>query len=153
MIKNRNTESRFTPLDKDYPSCDDVYVDFFVYCDFETIKDRFPANFIPTDQVTAGKPRVSKTGKIMVPKISNWTISSDKIINSKDARDHIDYVLDIIYPQKEHILKLQEDFIMSMKCVWFAKGISGGPAVWPEQMSRLSELNLELGFSFYPEDW
>ena len=30
MIKNRNTESRFTPLDKDYPSCDDVYVDFFV---------------------------------------------------------------------------------------------------------------------------
>ncbi len=123
MIKNRNTESRFTPLDKDYPSCDDVYVDFFVYCDFETIKDRFPANFIPTDQVTAGKPRVSKIGKIMVPKISNWTISSDKIINSKDARDHIDYVLDIIYPQKEHILKLQEDFIMSMKCVWFAKGV------------------------------
>ena len=153
MIKNRKSKSRFTPLDKDYPSCDDVYVDFFVYCDFETVRDYFSSDFTPTDQVTAGKPRVNKTGKIRIPKLSHWTISSDRIIDSKDARDHIDYVLDIIYPQKEHILKLQENFTMGMKCVWFAKGVSGGPAVWPEQMSRLSELNLELGFSFYPADW
>ena len=153
MIKNRNIESRFTPLDKDYPSCDDVYVDFFVYCNFEKIKHCFPSDFIPTKQVIKGKSWVSKTGKIMTPKLSHWTISSDRIIDSKDVRDHIDYVLDIIYPQKKHILKLQENFTMGMKCVWFAKGVSGGPAVWPEQMSRLSELNLELGFSFYPADW
>ena len=34
-----------------------------------------------------------------------------------------------------------------------AKAVSGGPAIWPEQMNRLSELNLELSFSFYPADW
>ncbi|AZR59518.1 DUF4279 domain-containing protein [Eikenella corrodens] len=148
-----NIQSRLTPVNRDYDNCDDVYVFFTVYCDFNKIKKKFHPTFIPDKDVRKGEILTNSRGKKWVVPNDLWVISSDKKIISKDARDHLDYVLNIIYPEKENILALQSQCRMSLKCVWFAKGISGGPAIWPEQMNLISGLNLELSFSFYPADW
>ena len=149
MNKFQNIASRITSMDINYPSCDDVYSEFIMYCDF----DKTNLNLKPDKKYKLGDVFIGKNGKeITFPK-SLWSITSNKKINSKDARDHLDYIIDFIYPEKDKILYLQRYYQMHIKCVWFAAGISGGPVLWPEQMSSISELNLELSFSFYPSEW
>jgi hypothetical protein len=55
-----------------------------------------------------------------------------------------------LLPLKSRLLKLQgEDGIrMYVYCPWWAKFGGGGPSLWPEQMTALSELNLECTIDF-----
>jgi hypothetical protein len=42
---------------------------------------------------------------------------------------------------------------MNVNCVWWSRYGDGGPTLWPEQMLRLAQLNLECSFEFaYYED-
>ncbi|PNK61594.1 DUF4279 domain-containing protein [Psychrobacter sp. FDAARGOS_221] len=142
-------KSRFTPRDVNYPSCADVYAEFFVYSRFEDAEKLFQGNVIKPDfQQVVGDTFTNKLDRVRIAKLDLWGISTDKKVVSKDARDHLDYLLSKLIIEKKAILSLQKNYKMGVKCVWFASS-TGGPAVWPEQMSILSELNLELAFSVY----
>lgn len=77
-----------------------------------------------------------------------WVLSSEHVVDSRDARRHLDWLLDRIEPAAASLRELREakDVRTSVRCVWWSKGAHGGPALWPEQLSRLAALGLELGF-------
>lgn len=140
-----------TPITYDYPSCSYVYAELIVYSNFDEIKNI--TDIIPSYKQTKGDIIENSLGRKRIANLDLWKLSSDNQIQSRDARSHIDYILEKIYPNKELIIKLQEHHKMFISCVWFSSGDTGGPAIWPEQMKLLSDLNLELNFSFYPHKW
>lgn len=150
-MNDKNKISRMTPITYNYPSCSYVYVEFIVYCDFDNIKNII--DIIPSYRQSKGDIVENSLGRKRVVNLDLWKLSSENKIKSRDARDHIDYILENIYPNKGIIIRLQEFHKMFISCVWFSSGDTGGPAIWPEQMRVLSDLNLELSFSFYPKDW
>ena len=38
---------------------------------------------------------------------------------------------------------------MGIDCVWRSLAGHGGPVLWPEQMKKMSRLNLECSFDIY----
>jgi hypothetical protein len=74
-----------------------------------------------------------------------WVLSSEFCVTSLDIRDHLDWLIDKLIPRKRKILELQhrDGVRMDVWCVWWSKYGEGGPALWPEQMGPLAELNLE----------
>lgn len=113
-----NLQSRMTPIDKECSLCDDVYVEFVVYSDFTKIADL--VDFKPTKSQKQGDTMTNSLGKTRNAKLDLWTLSSDNQIASKDARDHLDFVLGKLYTNKDVILKLQENHKMYVSCVWFS---------------------------------
>ncbi len=73
---------------------------------------------------------------------------------SKDVRPHIDWLLDALANSTHGLQTLQDhhEVKMAVVCEWWSYGL-GGPTLWPEQMSRLADLNLECSFSLqlHPE--
>jgi hypothetical protein len=86
-------------------------------------------------------------------KVNVWLLDSEKFVTSKDLRRHLDWIIATVYPSKTGLLQLQDrpDVKMDVSCVWWSRYGDGGPALWPEQMSALAELNLEISiaYSFY----
>lgn len=150
-MNDKNKHSRMTPITYDYPSCGYVYAEFIVYCNFDNIKNI--NNITPSYKQVKGDIIENSLGRKRIANLDLWKLSSENKIKSRDARNHIDYILKKIYPNKEVIIQLQEYHKMFISCVWFSSGDTGGPAIWPEQMKLLSDLNLELSFSFYPYEW
>ena len=86
-------------------------------------------------------------------KLSAWFLSSQNRVSSRDARRHIDWVLDQIVGKSEALLVLQEQGCnMQVSCFWASACGHGGPTISPSQMRRLAELNLEVAFDIYAAD-
>lgn len=138
--------------DPTYPSCDDVYVELVVYNNF----DDLPENNIEINfKQKKGDVIESSLGRKRTATIDLWTISSDNKVNSKDARDHLDYILNILQKNEEffkNIIRIKKTKTV-LKCVWFAKGYGGGPVVDCCQLRIISDFDLDLVFSFYPNEW
>lgn len=84
-----------------------------------------------------------------------WLLQSEGTVDSKDIRTHLNWLLSIVLPKKDALLRLQhiDGLKMLVRCPWWTNG-NDGPVLWPEQMKGLSELNLECAFDFkdYRED-
>jgi Domain of unknown function (DUF4279) len=86
---------------------------------------------------------------------SAWILSSDEHVSSKDLRRHLDWLLDMIVPGAAGLKALQamEGVITNVTCVWWSAAGDGGPTLWPRQMRRLADPDLECSFEFaYYED-
>lgn len=83
--------------------------------------------------------------------IAGWFLSSKGYVNSKDLRDHLDWLLTRVEPSAGALKKLQNcpNVTMGIDCVWRSLAGHGGPVLWPEQMNRMSTLNLECSFDIY----
>jgi hypothetical protein len=79
-----------------------------------------------------------------------WALSSEITVNSRDLRDHLNWLFTAIIPSKKELLAIQElqSTKMAVSCFWWSKYGEGGPAIWPEQMAMFHRLNLELNISF-----
>ncbi len=99
--------------------------------DFSSISPRYPKGL--------AKPRVhSETGFY-------WELDSEFHCSSKDIRRHLDYVCDKLLKAKEKLIELQSTTNLKMFVsanIWTA---NGGFVLWPEQMRKLAELNIEFG--------
>jgi hypothetical protein len=71
-------------------------------------------------------------------------LSSEGAVASLDMRDHLDWFLTTLLLRKDQLLALQaqDGVVATGRCIWWSRG-QGGPTLWPEQMARLAELNLE----------
>jgi len=87
---------------------------------------------------------------------SSWLLSSEGEVLSKDLRRHLDWLLDRIEPVAAQLRELQQhpSMKMAVSCLWWSAFNEGGPTLWPEQMRRMAQLNLECGINvaFYPDD-
>jgi len=110
----------------------------------------------PTLWQKIGVSSALPSGKKKIGTVNSWVLDSDRHISSKDLRTHLNWLLDQIMPLKNQILELQQipGTKMTIRCIWFSAEGVGGPTLWPEQMERMAELNLECNISFtdYSED-
>jgi len=88
--------------------------------------------------------------------LNAWFLSSEGKISSMDLRRHLDWLLDKLDPTADRLKDIQRQpgVQMAVGCVWWSARGQGGPTLWPEQMGRLANLNLECGFdiAFFGED-
>jgi hypothetical protein len=157
MSGSGNPAARRTPYNDRYPTCERTYAALLIYP--EVIK---PAEIserlgvAPTRQSVKGVDEATPSGKVRPAPKSLWMLSSEGQVDSLDVRRHLDWLIERLMPARQKLLELQlvPGTRMGVNCIWWSAHATGGPTVWPEQMSALAELGLELSFdvSFYGPD-
>ncbi len=82
--------------------------------------------------------------------VDGWFLGSKGLVESKDLRRHLDWVLDQLLPQREAL----EDLVrrgarVAMSCYWLSALGQGGPMVSPTQSKKLGDLGIEIWFDLY----
>jgi hypothetical protein len=81
-----------------------------------------------------------------------WVLSSDGRVVSKDARRHLDWVLDQLAGRRDLLASLASRGARAdVVCTWFSASVHAGPTLSPQQCRKLAELELECWFDFYPK--
>ncbi len=152
-MTNRLYESRRTPIDTHYGSCKFCYVSLVIYLNSSTNIVTSELGLTPSFEQNKGQKLTNSRNKTRIAKNTYWLLSSENHITSKDLRHHLDWLLTQLKTKYSKLLGLQrqEGVIMAVNCVWWGFG-SGGPTLWPEQMAKLADLNLECSFSIYMDD-
>ncbi|AWK44584.1 hypothetical protein AA106_21110 [Photorhabdus laumondii subsp. laumondii] len=105
----------------------------------------------PTQKNIVGTTVTNSRGKTREIKLSSWFLSSKSYVESKDLRDHIDWLLRKLNQSEIGLKQLQrtEGISITLSCVWRSKFGHSGPVLWPEQMRSISDLDLECSFDIY----
>ena len=82
---------------------------------------------------------------------ASWLLSSEGVIDSRDVRRHVDYLLDSVDLDALAALVSERDARADVFCYWLSKG-HGGPTLDPGQMSRLVRAGIGIGFDVYADD-
>lgn len=109
----------------------------------------------PTAISVAGERATNSRGRVREVKSSGWFLSTENHMKSKDIRQHIDWLVEIIMPHRHSLKIIQEmsDVKMTLRCVWFSLLGHSGPVLWPEQMRALADLDLECSFDIYLSEY
>jgi len=109
----------------------------------------------PTVGATKGELLKSGSRQRLGP-VNSWILSSELKVDSKDARRHLDWLLDQLLPVADALRALGQNpqITLFVTCIWWSAFGGGGPIFWPEQLQRLGELGLELeiDFAFFGDD-
>lgn len=146
---NNLVKSRFTPLDRTYPSCEFTQASLVIYSDELKIEEVDQViDISPTKMQEKGDAFYNYFGKKCIAPLSYWILSSEEKIDSLDLRDHLDWLIKNLYGKSKNIHRLQKmsGIRMCVNCSWYSANGHGGPTIWPEQMSSLAKLNLECTF-------
>jgi hypothetical protein len=140
--------NRFTPVDAAYPSCERVFASLRIYPQKYTIEEVSAIlSSQPNESVRIGDP-IGTRGKVATK--TYWSISSEERVKSLDLRDHLDWLLSQfnLDESAKRDLALDKALRLCVFCVWWSRSGSGGPTIWPEQMSELGRRDLELTIDF-----
>lgn len=84
---------------------------------------------------------------------AGWFLSSEQHVMSSEIEPHLTWLLSSIEPRAVALAELfAEGCSADVDCFWSSVGMSGGPWLAPETMSRLGGLKLPLVVSFYALD-
>jgi hypothetical protein len=144
--------SRRTPFDDEYDTCEFTYAELRVYpgkANPESVTHHL--GIAPTSTMIKGKRKVNSLGRERIAPMNGWFLSSEGQVSSKDVRRHLDWLLDKLELVSDRLKEIQEqpEVRMSIECIWWSAHGHGGPTLWPEQMKKMAEMNLECGFDIY----
>ena len=138
-------------LNDDYPTCTRTYATLRIYpehLDPLYLTERLGIQ--PSSWQRKGEIRNPSSKVLRAYSLHGWFLSSKGVLDSKDSRRHIEWLLEILSPKAETIRALQnEGCRMDVSCYWGSKSGHGGPTLSPEQMAELARLKLELWFDVY----
>lgn len=105
----------------------------------------------PTLQYAKGEDALSPWGKTFKVPLSSWLLSSQGNVDSKDLREHVQWLLDILRPVASGLESLRKipGLDMHILCTWISRYGDGGPYLWPEQLQCMADLGLPCHFDFY----
>ena len=140
---------RFTDRSPSYDTAESVRAVFRLYTD-----EKPPLELVEAVERVGGVVKTSLPPRTKMASLAE--ISSENRVDSLDLRDHLDWIIPLI----EAVHMEMEDCPKEVTGVavvyvnWWSKRGEGGPAIWPEQMRKLAELDLELviDVSFYGRD-
>jgi hypothetical protein len=149
MSTTDNKVTRHTPYDESYGSCERTYAEFRIYSgamEPEIVSRRLGVS--PTSIQKKGDIRTNSLGRAREVPRNGWFLSSEAKVSSLDVRHHLDWLLKKIEPARNELNALQSTagLTMLINCVWWSASGQGGPTLWPEQMRRIADLNLECSF-------
>lgn len=79
-----------------------------------------------------------------------WWISTKGVLESKDARHHLDWILEKVAEKESEFMQLRGRGCLVDLCVrWDSRWGHGGPTVGPKQMQALAGLGIDLWFDVY----
>jgi hypothetical protein len=130
----------------DYPTCSCTYVTLRIY----------PGVLSP-DEITlrlnlepssTQRPEVRGPGVKDLP--SAWFLRSEGVVDSRDVRRHLDWLLKQIADKRSAFTALRTAGVrIDVSCYWMSASGHGGPTLSPTQMSALAALDLDVGFDVY----
>lgn len=144
--------SRLTPYNDGYRTCESTYAELRIYSgDLPPSEVTQLLRLSPSEVHEKGQTRRSRLGRTHVLHLNGWFLSSEGHLASKDLRRHLDWLLGALGPSLDGLTELQSrsDVRVTVACIWRSAHGHGGPVLWPEQMRRLAELDLEVGFDVY----
>lgn len=134
----------------DYKSCEETFATLRIFYDVQP--PEYLSDFL---RLTPSRVQVKgeELGKKRKYTSNGWFLSSERAVDSKDARRHIDYLLDQILPLKDKIEELQQDTAqIDITCYWVSKTCNGGPILSKQQLRKLADLGVDFWFDFYCSD-
>jgi len=138
-----------TPYDENYGTC--AYTHAWLRVMHETVApDEVTAilGVAPTDVQRRGDAKKGKPGKFLSK--GGWFLSTKGVVESKDARHHLDWILQKISDKTAAFAQFHERGYLVDLCVrWDSLSGHGGPTIGPGQMKALSDLEIELWFDIY----
>ena len=146
--------SRLTPPNRHYETCDYTYAELRIYPDSQSADEITGILGIsPTQSQDKGSLLVKNERTRKIPR-TGWFLSSEGRVDSRDVRDHLNWLIDTLVPVADELrlLQAQDGMKMTISCTWWSATGHGGPVLWPEQMKALAELNLECSFDVYFSD-
>ncbi|MGI8972495.1 MAG: DUF4279 domain-containing protein [Dehalococcoidia bacterium] len=135
----------------DYGTCARTYATFCIYHDaLDPEMLSAELGIEPTDAQKRGEVGDPQAQDPFIYTTSGWFLSSEGAVESRDARRHIDWLLDRLEPGSVTLQKLQRAGCrMEVSCYWLSRSGNGGPTLSPHQMARLATLGLEIEFDAY----
>jgi hypothetical protein len=130
-----------------YPTCKGTFATLRIFSDSVSPAETTARLKIePTEFFVKGEPMGPRGGS---RKFNGWFLSSERFVDSRDSRRHIDWILRQIEGKASEIARWQGAGVeIDISCVWISAG-QGGPVISPAQMSVLSTLNIEVWWDVY----
>jgi len=147
-----------TPYDSEYATCERTAARVRVYGEgLEPNAVSVALGIQPSKSQRMGDKVATSPGRKRVAKTGLWLLSSEEHVESRDLRDHLDWLLGVLVPKAEElhtILEPMEAVEADISCIWWSKYGQGGPVLWPEHLDGLARVGLELGLdiSFFGDD-
>lgn len=139
-------------MNDDYPTCERTYAELRIYgADLDPDEITNLLQITPSSTQRRGELRTGSGGRReRMVGVGGWFLSSENQVRSMDLRRHLDWILGQLDRRRDPLRRLQtkSGVEMSVHCIWWSRRGQGGPTLWPEQMKRLADLNLECGFEF-----
>jgi len=133
----------------DYPSCKRTYATLrLIHPDLDPDTVSREMTIEPSDTQRAGEPRDSGTRRPY--KNSAWYLRSEGVVESRDLRRHLDWLLDRL-ESKSALLAgyAARGWLVDIIGVWDSAQGHGGPTLSPKQLKRLGDLGVEIWFDVY----
>lgn len=135
-----------TEYNDDYPTCSSTFATLCIY-----------PGIVSVDEVTmrlALAPSSSQAEETRPPGVKDrpaaWFLTSKGVVESKDIRRHLDWILNQLADKSRVFDALRDDGALAcISCYWATAVGHGGPSLWPTQMAILASLGLEISFDFY----
>lgn len=139
--------------DDAYPTCSETHVTLRVFPgELGTPTVTSALGLEPTSTQLARQRVENPPGPASAALPAGWFLSSEGIVASKDARRHLDWLLDQLVPRAGSLLQLRSrGASMDVSCFWASAHGHGGPTVSSSQSSKLAALGLDLWFDVYSD--
>jgi hypothetical protein len=136
-----------TEYDDQYPTCVETFSTLRVYSD-QVEPDRITSLLAlePTSSFKMGEARGASGRR---NKVHGWFFSTKGISESRDTRRHIDLILSALDEKTGVVHLLQKEGCRFDICSYWVSIGQGGPSLWPCQMARLAELEIEVWWDVY----
>ena len=130
-----------------YPTCVETYSTLRLFSDAVDPSEMTETLHIkPTDSFKKGDAHCR--GQLH-RKTNGWFYSTEKLIQSKDTRRHIDVILGILDGKDKAVEMLSlKGCEMDIVTYWVSRG-QGGPEPWPHQMLKLGTMGISVGWDIY----
>jgi hypothetical protein len=134
--------------DDAYATCEKTYATLCIY-----LPDQYDPNSL-SEELGITPSRIQVKGENREGSIMRWPtawfLTTDEIIQSKDVRRHIDWLIDQLTGKEKIIQKLKVNSSkVEISCFWLSSSGHGGPMLSSNTMGRLGELGIVLGFDVY----
>src|SRR5262249_10484307 len=111
---------------------------------------------LQTDHFAArGDERRKLEGALLAPHDAGfWRLDTDDKVNSKDINDHFRYLLSILLPHRDAILKLSQEGDIYFDILWQSTYLYAGtgPIIDRDCLQGVSQLQASMGFDIYQID-
>ena len=134
-----------------YPTCELTHATLRVYSDTMSPEEMATAlRVTPTSMQRKGDIRNPNGRRPVTLKLNALFLGSEGLVESLDARRHIDWVLDQLEGRAAELAALiAMGARADLSCFWISASGHGGPTLSPQQCKRIAELGVDCWFDVY----